>query len=209
MEGRTDLAVAKKLFGENFIGIDELTKIASQLGVLLPESAPVIPYTKSELEEHAADCILILGVDKMEDSKPLTLTSLRERFGLDPAIYEPCFYNQDWYIKESFMQTRLENKWYLIKKNVFEESRAVTPTLLINKYNFPPAVLCAFTFFTYWFHSHKVLWKYDFIWCSDIDHNEDRIYVGKYVDIDGINKNGFSIHRHLALSSTYSAISIF
>lgn len=50
------------------------------------------------------------------------------------------------------------------------------------------------------------LWYHDFVWCSDVDHNGDRIYVGKYNDIDGVNKDGFSIHRHLALRLCYGCI---
>lgn len=53
-----------------------------------------------------------------------------------------------------------------------------------------------------------MLWKHDFVWCSDMDHNGDRIYVGKYHDISGVNKNGFSIHRHLALRECYASINL-
>ena len=62
--------------------------------------------------------------------------------------------------------------------------------------------------FAYFYTNRKILWPYDFIWCSDFDHNGDRIYVGKYHDIDGVNKDGFSIHRHLALRICYASINI-
>lgn len=208
MERRAKIKYAKQLFGDNFIGGEEIAKIASELGVQLPIDIPQIPYTKAELEEHASDSILILGVQKMYDGKPLTLLSLKERFGSNPANFEPCFYNQDWYLKEEFMQLGLKNRWYLISKNVFEDSRAVIPSILEKKYNFPQAVLCGYVFFAYWYHAKNILWKHDFVWCSDIDHNGDRIYVGKYIDIDAINVNGFSIHRHLALRNSYAAISL-
>lgn len=48
-----------------------------------------------------------------------------------------------------------------------------------------------------------MLWYHDFVWCEDLDHNGDRIYVAKYHDVDVINKNGFRIHRHLALRPCY------
>lgn len=209
MERRTDIKEALQLFGKNFIGSEEIAKIATELGVRLPIIEPEIPYTKAELHARAKDSILILGSSILDNGRSLTLLSLRERFGTDPASYEPCFYNQDWYMKESFMQTSIENKWYLIKKSVFEDSRAVLPEILENKYNFPTAVLCAYTFFAYWFHAHEMLWKYDFVWCLDLDHNGDKIYVGKYVDIDGVNKNGFSIHRYLSLRNSYAAVSVY
>lgn len=55
------------------------------------------------------------------------------------------------------------------------------------------------------FSHDQYLLYHDFVWCVDVDHNGDRIYVGKYHDIDGINKNVFSIHRHLALRQCYAS----
>lgn len=209
MERRATIEEAKQLFGEYFIGFDEIAQIATHLGVALPAVVPEFPFTKAEMQSHANDCIILLGVEKMYDGRPLTLSSLRDRFGIDPDLSEPCFYNQDWYLKEDFMNCKLESKWYLVMKDVFEDSRAVSPSLLEKRYQFPPAVLCAYTFFTCWLHAGKILWQHDFVWCSDLDHNGDRIYVGKYLDIGKVNKNGFSIHRHLALRSAYGAISVY
>jgi hypothetical protein len=209
MEGRADIEYCKKLFGKNFIGVDELAMIASELGIQLPMIVPEIPYTKTELKSHSADCLLILGSEKMHDGSFLTLKSLRNRFGTKQDVSEPCFYNQDWYMKEDFIKIGLKIKWYLIRINIYEDSRSVLPEILEKKYKFPMAVLCAYVFFAYWFYTKTILWKYDFVWCSDIDHNGDKIYVGKYIDIDGINKNGFSIHRHLALRNFYGSISLY
>ena len=195
------------MFGQNFIGVEEIANISSKLGIKLPIILPEIPFTNEELIARSTDSILILGSDMMNDGKTLNLFSLRELFGIDPDKNEPCFYNQDWYLNEDFMQTSLENRWYLISKNVFEESRSVLPSILEKKYNFPLAILCAYTFFIYWFHNKKVLWQNDFIWCADFDHNGDRIYVGKYTD--STNKNGFSIHRHLALRDSYATITVY
>jgi hypothetical protein len=113
-------------------------------------------------------------------------------------------------MKEEFIKSTLENRWYLLKKEVMEESRAVQPTeLLKQNIVFPSAVLCTYTFFAYYYYNMEVLWLHDFVWCSDTDHNGDRVYVGKYHDIDGMNKNGFSIHRHLELREYYGSVSIF
>jgi hypothetical protein len=209
MEGRTTIKEAIQLFGNNFIGIEAISKIASRLGVKVPAVEPEIPFTNVELRARANDSILLLGISMMENGDPLNILSLRERFGTDPQIEEPCFYNQDWYLNEDFVRTGIDNKWYLIRKNVFEDSRAILPTILEKKYVFPTAVLCSYTFFLYWFHTNEILWKNDYIWCSDMDHNEDKIYVGRYIDIDGINKNGFSIHRNLALRKIYAAVTVY
>ncbi len=198
----------KKLFGKNFIGRDELMFFFKALGfgeVEIQESP--IQYSDADLQKAAnEDYILIYGVENV-NGQDITLRLLREKFGVNPDALEPCLYNQDWYMKEDFMDLALDDRWYLIKKDVFEESRAVMPGDLTQQgMVFPPAILCGYTFFAYYFARNEYLWWHDFVWCSDTDHNGDRIYVGKYHDIDGVNKNGFSIHRHLALRPCYGSV---
>ena len=203
---RTTIEEAKEIMGGNFIGVDELNQICSEFPVKIFSNCPDIPYSREYLMGKKNDYLLIYGVSETNESKPFNLSFMRDKFGINPDVSEPCFYNQDWYIKEDFMNLCLEDKWYLVRKTVFEESRAVLPSVLEEEFTFPVAILCAYTFFACWFHLKEIMWKYDFVWCSDKDHNGDRIYIGKYVDIDGVNKNGFSIHRHLSLRSNYGAI---
>lgn len=198
----------KQLFGKNFIGKDELKPFFNALGFGEVEVKEYpIQYSNADLQKAANDgYILIYGAASI-NGQNITLKLLREKFGVNPDKSEPCLYNQDWYMKEDFMDMTLENRWYLIKKDVFEESRAVMPVDLTQKgLNFPPAILCGYTFFAYYFARNEYLWWHDFVWCCDTDHNGDRIYVGKYHDIDGVNKNGFSIHRHLALRPCYGSV---
>jgi hypothetical protein len=209
MERSTPIAQAQQLFGKNFIGAQELAAIAGEFPVALPEVVPVIPYTPQELAPLAHDYMLLLGASAMGNGKPLTLLSLREQYGVNPDVSEPCFYNQDWYMEEDFMQAPLEDRWYLLKKNVIFETRAMSPVEIMGQrpnFHFPPAILCAYAFFACRFARGECLWVHDFVWCDDVDHNGDRIYVGKYHDVDGVNKNGFSIHRHLALRACYGAV---
>jgi len=198
---------AKRLFGKNFIGPEELKPFFKALGFseVEIEETP-IQYSEAELQKAAGEgYILIYGVSNINEQN-ITLKFLRDKFGVNPNVSEPCLYNQDWYMKEDFMDLTLNDRWYLIKKDVFEESRAVMPGDLIQrKLNFPPAILCGYTFFAYYYARNAYLWWHDFVWCCDTDHNGDRIYVGKYHDIDGVNKNGFSIHRHLALRPCYGS----
>jgi len=203
------IETAKSLFGENFIGKEELKPFfkALDFGDVDIQEKP-FDYSDTVLREAANNgYILIYGVEHIGDQL-INLRFLREKFGVDPGVSEPCFYNQDWYLKESFMDdTFLNAQWFLIKKEVFDDSRSVMPeNLLERKFNFPPAILCAYTFYAYYFARKKFLWWHDFVWCRDVDHNGDRIYVGKYHDIDGVNKNGFSIHRHLALRPCYGSV---
>ena len=187
----------RNLFGKNFIGKDELKPFFRSMGL----------YSDSDLIRAAeSGYILIYGIEEI-GGQNITLRFLREKFGVNPDVSEPCLYNQDWYLKEDFIDVNLHTRWFLVKKDVFDESRAVAPEELISqKLNFPSAILCAYTFFAYYYARNEYLWWHDFVWCSDTDHNGDRIYVGKYHDVDGVNKNGFSIHRHLGLRSCYGSV---
>ena len=183
---RIAIGQAKELFGSHFIGWDELKPLLEKLGLSLSSiRIPDIHYT-------------------------LSIANFRNCFGVNPDISEPCFYNQDWYMNEKFIHDTLELRWYLLKKDAIEDSRAVQPTELLKEHiSFPSAILCVYTFFAYYYAQKGLLWYHDFIWCSDTDHNGDRIYVGKYHDVDGVNKNGFSIHRHLALRNCYASITLY
>ena len=198
----------KRLFGQNFIGYDELKPFFKALGydgVEIVETP--IQYDDVVLQKASREgYILIYGVNNI-NGQEINLKYIRDKFGVNPDESEPCFYNQDWYLKEDFMCLSLDNQWYLIKKEVFENTRAVIPQdLTLRGLNFPSAILCGYTFFSYFFARNQYLWWCDFVWCSDTDHNGDQIYVGKYHDIDGVNKNGFSIHRHLSLRPCYAAV---
>lgn len=197
---------AKEIMGEQFIGPDELQKCAPSLLFDIPNEIPSIPYDEEKLTECKEHYYLILGVSKFADGKDITCRNLKFIFGKDPEVSEPCFYNQDWYDKEEFIDITMQEDWLLIRKTVFEDSRAVLPDELIRKMTFPTAIRCTYSFFVVWFVRNEKLWCHDFVWCSDVDHNGDRIYVGKYNDVDGVNKNGFSIHRYLALRPCYGAI---
>ena len=187
---------------KNIIGLEEL-RAAAVLGLKIPENVPDLPASAADAGD---DYLAVLGVSTFADGTPVTIRNLRERFGKDPDVSEPCFYNQDWYDKEDFIDVPMQDGWFLIRKDVYENSRAVQPAELMKEYTFPSAILCTYAFFAAWFTKGIKLWYHDFVWCSDTDHNGDRIYVGKYNDVDGVNKNGFSIHRHLALRPCYGCI---
>ena len=177
-------------------------------GAKVPE-APV-PFDDVTLKKAEQEGYILIWCPSSIGGQVITLRFLRDRFGIDPAVSEPCFYNQDWYLAESLMERPLDGAWHLVKKTITEESRAVQPgDLLAGGYHFPPAVVCAWTFLAWYFARKEYLWWHDFVWCDDTDHNGDQVYVGKYHDIDGVNKNGFSIHRHLALRPCYGGFSYY
>ena len=196
---------AKSIMGSNCI--NPLSDIQSErVSFDKTVELPSIPFSVEEIESKKNDYYLILGLDSFSDNTPITIRNLIKVFGKDPSKNEPCFYNQDWYDMEDFIDVSLRKEWFFIRKKVIEGSRAVQPEELIKKYEFPSAIRCTYAFFVVWLSRGDKLWYHDFVWCSDTDHNGDRIYVGKYHDVDGVNKNGFSIHRHLSLRSCYGCI---
>ncbi len=203
MEKTTPWKEAQIIFRTNFLGPEEINNLLGIMGIppIDISTVPEVNYDKELLTQYASDYILVYGSDAID------ILAFRNHFGFDPDVSEPCFYNQDWYMSEGFIRRRMDNKWYLIKKEVLEETRSIMPLdILSNGIKFPSAILCVLTFFAYYFVYGRMLWYHDFVWCEDVDHNGDRIYVGKYHDIDGINKNGFSIHRHLALRPCYASV---
>jgi hypothetical protein len=210
MEREVNIEIAKGIFKDNFIGPEEIKSIGNILPVKIPDEIPVIPFSEEELNQKAQDYLLVLCLPDLQNGKKLTILELRNLFGVDPKRFEPCFYNQDWYLKEDFVNVSfLKPEWVLLRKNVIESTRAKDPKELATQFTFPSALVCCYTFFIYKLVYNIVLWPYDFIWCYDTDHNSDRIYVAKYFDIDGVNKNGFSIHRHLSLRSCYASIDLY
>ena len=204
---RVTIEKAKRLFGNNFVGLEELRPLFEKMRLsYVSVQVHIIQYSYDELLKYSKDYVLILGIPELNNT-PLSIHTFRNVFGVNPDLLEPCFYNQDWYLNEDFIYKTLDLRWYLLKRDVLEDSRAVQPDeLLKNNVIFPNAILCVYTFWAYYYARHVKLWYYDFVWCNDTDHNGDRIYVGKYHDIDGMNKDGFSIHRHLALRNCYSSI---
>lgn len=209
MERTVTINKAKELFGTYFIGKEELLSISDCFSINIPDVLPEIPFSTKDLTNKCKDYILILGVSKMKDGQKITINTLRSYFGISPEISEPCFYNQDWYLNDNFSNIGLKDKWYLIRKNVIDSTRAQLPNEGANTFNLPTAVLCAYTFFSTWYYLSEYLWKHDFVWCSDHDNKGDRIYVGRYIDINGLNKNGFNVHRHLKLRNNYGSIDSF
>ena len=203
-----DLGRAKKIMGQNLIGPEELNRISRFLNIGKVKKTPTVGFSEQTLKKVRRTHLLVLGVAKNKNNKSLTINRLRSWLGTDPAKSEPCFYNQDWYLKEKFAEkTTLANHWYLISKMVLRKSLGKNSAWLKNNFSsqekFPMAILATFTFFAYYFLKKKLLWPKNFIWCSDLDHRGDRIYVGRYHDHARLNKNGFNIHRHLSVNADW------
>jgi hypothetical protein len=200
---------AHALFGASFIGADELSSVAAAFafGKVV---APQIPFPDETLLSASGTHVLLFAAPIHADGRPVSINSLRGRFGINPNISEPCFYNQDWYVREDFASVPLDGRWHLLPKRVLESARGKSPEKIRSALRadevFPTAAVCAFAFFAYWLISDGGrLWSHDYLWCRDIDHHGDQVYVGRYEDPGGINQPGFNIHRHLSLRSVHSA----
>jgi hypothetical protein len=205
MERATTQIEARSIFGENFIGVEELSQIQKQFPLNIPGEIPDINIPKDILVAKKETHILILSISNFGNND-MTILNIRNYFNNINIEGYPKFYNQDWYLNEEFMRIPLKIGWHLLRKEVFESSRGVSPDELQVKYKWPSAVLSSYTFFVFFLCRNVILWEYDFLWCNDLDHKGDRIYVGKYTDVTGINNSGFSIHRHLKLRSNYASI---
>lgn len=160
------------MFGSNFIGWEELKPLFERMALPLSSvQIPDIHYSLDDLGNCSKDYILILGLPELGGTK-LSIANFRRCFGMDPDVSEPCFYNQDWYMNEEFIHETLELRWYLLKKDVVESTRAVQPVELLKGHvNFPTAILCVYTFFAYYYVHKELLWYHDFIWCNDLDRS--------------------------------------
>jgi hypothetical protein len=204
---RNYLKECKNLLGQNFIGPEELVSISTRLGLFVPETIPVPPYSAEILKECANTHLLVLMVSQFTDGTAVSIMSLRDKFGIDPYVAVPCFYNQDWYVNESFSKKTAEQKWILVSKNLIDSTRALRPEQIELAKPFPSAIECVYAFFVnYLVTGGEKIWECDYVWCSDLDDKGDRIYVGRYTDPNGLNKDGFEIHRHLSIKNNYGAI---
>ena len=195
----------RESLGKNFIGTDELKKIEGFFSLNVPSLIPEIPFDEQFLKEHKDTHILILCVTKFSDEKEISISEIRNKI----ASYNgnPCFYNQDWYLNEQFINNPLELKWLFISKSVLDESRALPADKVVATYKLNAAVELTYAFFVnYFVNNGEKLWNNDYVWCSDVDDKGDQIYVGRYTDASGLNADGFEIHRHLRIKNNYGVV---
>ncbi len=210
MERVTTLEEAYNILGENMIGLKEIKNIQHLQSFfnftnLSEEIVQLIPFSKDELFQKKSSHLLILVIPEHSSKEKLNFQHFRDFFGFDPEIKEPCFYNQDWYVNENFyLKSSLKFEWLFVEKKISENSRGVEPsTLDQSEFRLHSALTFTYIFFIYYLTKNNILWENDYVWCSDFDTNQDQIYVGRYIDPNKINKNGFSIHRHLKIKNNY------
>ena len=195
----------KGMFGKSFIGTTELSKINNSFTIQIPERIPEISFEKSSLEAKKNTHLLLFCPSHFSDGTPITIKTIREK--IEKLAGKPCFYNQDWYLNEQFINKPLEIKWLLVSKSILDESRAMPADKVVSTYRLNSAVELTFAFFAnYFVNDGEKLWNNDYVWCSDVDDKGDQIYVGRYTDASGLNADGFEIHRHLRIKQNYGVV---
>lgn len=195
---------AKEIMGRNFIGAKEIEALNDVFHFLIPEQIPEIEYDENELLQKRDTHVLILCISEFLNGESVNIKNLKKLF----ATYkEPCFYNQDWYNNEKFINLTLSKQWILVSKTICDDSRGVEMDEILRKYKLFSAIELTYSFFVYYIFSEgERLWECDYVWCSDKDDKGDQIYVGRYKDASGFNSDGFEIHRHLRIKNNYGAI---
>lgn len=198
---------ARDILGKNFIGEKE-SEILPEGFKIKTNTSLKIPFSLDELKNKKDSHILIYCPAEFEDGTPISIYSIRtaiEKIG----VKSPCFYNQDWYLKENFYKKAIDAPhWLLIQKYLDDSTRGVAPEKLESEYKLPAAVELTFSFFVYYYVTGgQKLWNNDYVWCKDKDNSGDRVYVGRYTDLAGLNAEGFEIHRHLSIKMNYGALS--
>jgi hypothetical protein len=191
----------KKKLGKNFIGPEEINLICEDFLCFSEEEYIRIPFS---LDEISTNQLLILTKSTLKNKKLLTIATFKDAFQNSPHCNKVVFYNQDWYLNEKFYNENVLNlEWKIIPLHAENQNRGILPSNEIVA-NLPSAILLVYAFFIYACKNQEVLWPHDYLWCSDVDNENDKIYVGRYFDIKGLAKPGFSIHRHLSIKNNYT-----
>jgi len=191
----------KKKLGKNFIGPEEINLSCGDFLHFSEEEYIRIPFS---LDEISTNELLILTKSTLKNKKLLSIANFKDAFEKSPHCDKVVFYNQDWYLNEKFYnENGLKLEWKVIPLKLDNENRGIMPNHEVEA-NLPSAVLLVYTFFIFALFNGDFLWPHDYLWCSDVDNENDKIYVGRYYDVKGLAKPGFSIHRLLSIKNNYT-----
>lgn len=191
----------KKKLGRNFIGPEEINSSCEDILHFSKDEYIEIPFS---LDEISTNELLILTKATLKNKNLLTIANFKSAFEKSKYCDKAVFYNQDWYLNEKFYNENVLNlEWKIIPLHAEDKNRGIVPNHEVVN-SLPSAVLLVYIFFIYALINGEVLWPHDYLWCSDVDNENDKIYVGRYYDLKQLAKPGFSIHRHLAIKSNYT-----
>lgn len=187
---------ARKIMGNNFIGIDEVAtylriSISKKSRSLLQE----VPYSKLTLQELKESHILFPGIPENHYGKPITIVNIRNLIGANSDI-QPCFYPQHWYDDEIFAKNKTCSlRWYLIRKSIIENSSdktyGVQETMLADNEERASAVEVVYlTILNYYCNGSLRLFESEKVWCHDGTHDYTKVWVGRF------NRVGLVIGAH-------------
>lgn len=119
-----NLAELKQLFGNNFIGPDD---IENAFGIRInPPEVPTVPFAPDELQRAKdLDQVLILRVDKAPDGSPLTMLKMQQMLQgkFDAASKGKVLYDISWYKDEDFFKKDIPRAgWALVSKELVPDT---------------------------------------------------------------------------------------
>jgi hypothetical protein len=200
------IELARSVLGQDFIGPDELKMISVDFNFDFNFDFPDLKLSIDDLNKiRSSNMMLILFWPYCLGSTEISIKVMRENFGVSGEFRVDGFYNQDWYINDPFYEKSYSKPcWLRVSKEVEEGLRGVGPIQKYINEHALDAVLYIYTFFVTLFLRQVILWPHDYVWTSTKDYNGDWVYIGRYKDINGINRDGLSIHRYLSISKIYS-----
>lgn len=170
----TSQAMARKIMGKNFFGIEEAIKY---FGVQPKknERLSVIEWTEEELRKVSDTHVLVAVF-------PLSILEIRRR-----CVARNFFYSHEdaWYETQAFAREKGETGWALVRKTPVPNSTSKTwqeqQVLLSKEEETPTACVMVYTIIGHYLATGERLFENVYVRCSDVDSDGDRVYVGQFL----------------------------
>jgi len=184
--------VARNIMGEDFFGLSEVGRAFFGIKFLGKKRRvfDFVPLTKDALEGLKGKYILTVGIG-WNKAGPLAVSNLIRMF---PSFFEK---KNEFRICQFLTRSTLELGWYLVSRNVLEDSREKTfqeqqKLLNSNEYR-GNVIIYAFLMCMMLKIRGQRLFNGDCVWCEDLVGKNDRAFIGfsknQVIKIDYISQN--------------------
>ncbi|MCH8741699.1 hypothetical protein IH779_02265 [Patescibacteria group bacterium] len=199
--------LSREIMGNNFLGVEE---VVEHFGISLvqEELAKIaeVPFFEATLQECKDSHVLFLGVPVNRVGNPLTVNYFRDMFPADSPRF--WAYQDSRYDRERFAtEETCELRWYLLRKSILDESRPLdykeqNYLLQENEYR-ERAIVYIFCELLMFRARSELLFKDDWVWCTDVDSDGSQVRVGRPLVSEGLYVSlgfgGHYVHHPLGL----------